>query len=67
VSLSSPPLFYSKKLRPNRRGFESGRCPLCMGKEDDDDEHILVKCFETKTWREEFVCSVWLSINEDSI
>jgi hypothetical protein len=31
-------------------GFERGRCPLCLGEEDA--EHILVKCSETKKkWR----------------
>jgi hypothetical protein len=51
------------KLRGIRRGFERGRCPLCLEKEDA--KHILLKCPETKKWREECVSSNWLSINED--
>jgi hypothetical protein len=35
------------KLRGIRRGFERGRCPLCLGEEDA--KHILLKCPETKS------------------
>jgi hypothetical protein len=45
------------------RGVRRGRCPLCLG--EGDAKHILVKCSETKTWREECVNSKWLRINED--
>jgi hypothetical protein len=51
------------KLRGIRRGFEGGRCPLCLGEEDA--KHIILKCFETKKWREEYVKSNLLNINED--
>jgi hypothetical protein len=51
------------KLRGIGRGFERGRCPLCLGEEDA--KHILLKCSETKKWREECVNSKWLDINED--
>jgi hypothetical protein len=32
---------------------------------DEDAKHIVLKCFETKKWREEYVNSNWLNINED--
>jgi hypothetical protein len=51
------------KLRGIRKGFERGRCPLCLGEEDA--KRIVLKCFETKKWREEYVNSNWLNINED--
>jgi hypothetical protein len=35
------------KLRGIGRGFERGRCPLCLGEEDA--KHILLKCSETKS------------------
>jgi hypothetical protein len=40
-------------------------CPLCLGEEDA--KHIVLKCFETKKRREEYVRvnSDWLNINED--
>jgi hypothetical protein len=53
----------SRDLKTIRRGFERGRCPLCLG--EDDAKHILLKCSETKKWREECVNSNWLNINED--
>jgi hypothetical protein len=34
------------KLRAIRRGFEGGRCPLCLGEEDT--KHILLKCRDKK-------------------
>jgi hypothetical protein len=43
------------KLRGIRRGLERGRCPLCLGEEDV--KHIILKCFETKKWREQYVNS----------
>jgi hypothetical protein len=52
------------KLRGITRGFERGRCPLCWGGEEDA-KHILLKCSETKKWREESINSKWLNINED--
>jgi hypothetical protein len=51
------------KLRGIRRGFERGRSPLCL--EEENAKHILLKCSETKQWREEYVNSNWLNINED--
>jgi hypothetical protein len=41
------------KLRDMRKGFEKGRCPLCS--EDEDSIHILLKCSETRKWREQFL------------
>jgi hypothetical protein len=32
---------------------------------EEDSKHMLLKCPETKKWREEFVCSKWLNRNED--
>jgi hypothetical protein len=32
---------------------------------EEDVKHILLKCTETKKWREECVNSNWLIINED--
>jgi hypothetical protein len=34
------------KLRGIGRGFERGRCPLCL--REEDAKHILLKCSETK-------------------
>jgi hypothetical protein len=51
------------KPKGNMRGFERGRCPLCLGEEDA--KHIVLKCFATKKWREEYINSNWLNINED--
>jgi hypothetical protein len=38
------------KLRGMRKGFEKGICPLCS--EEEDPLHILLKCSETRKWRE---------------
>jgi hypothetical protein len=53
------------KLRGIRRGFEKGRCPLCW--EEKNAKHILLKCKESKKWREEWVNSNWPNINEDLV
>jgi hypothetical protein len=45
-----------------RKGSEKGRCPLCS--EDEDAIHILLKCSETRTWREQFLSRKWLGLNE---
>jgi hypothetical protein len=45
-----------------RKGFEKGRCPLCS--EDEDAIHILLKCSETRKWREQFLSRKWLRLNE---
>jgi hypothetical protein len=50
------------KLRGMRKGFEKGRCPLCS--EDEDAIHILLKCSETRKWREQFLSRKWLRLNE---
>jgi hypothetical protein len=50
------------KLKGIRGDFEKGRCPLCGG--DEDEKHILLKCKESKKWREEWTKSNWLSMNE---
>jgi hypothetical protein len=41
------------KLRGMRKGFDKGRCPLCS--EEEDPKHILLKCSETRKWREQFL------------
>jgi hypothetical protein len=50
------------KLRGMRKGFEKGRCPLCS--EEEDPVHILLKCSETRKWREQFLSRKWLRLNE---
>jgi hypothetical protein len=45
-----------------RKGFKKGRCPLCS--EEEDPIHILLKCSETRKWREQFLSIKWLSLNE---
>jgi hypothetical protein len=45
-----------------RKGFETGRCPLCS--EEEDAVHILLKCSETRKWREQFLSIKWLRLNE---
>jgi hypothetical protein len=50
------------KLRGMRKGFEKGRCPLCS--EEEDRIHILLKCSETRKWREQFLSRKWLRLNE---
>jgi hypothetical protein len=50
------------KLRGMRKGFEKGRCPLCS--EEEDSIHIILKCSETRKWREQFLSRKWLSLNE---
>jgi hypothetical protein len=51
------------KLRGMRRGLGEGRCPLC--REDEDVIHILLKCSETRKWRERFFNRKWLIVNEE--
>jgi hypothetical protein len=51
------------KLKGIRRGLEKGRCPLCWG--EKDVKHILLKCKESRKWREEWVNSNWPNIIED--
>jgi hypothetical protein len=50
------------KLRGMRKGFERRRCSLCS--EDEDAIHILLKCSETRRWREQFLSRKWLVLNE---
>jgi hypothetical protein len=45
-----------------RKGFERGSCPLCS--EDEDTVHILLKCSETRKWREQFLSRKWLRVKE---
>jgi hypothetical protein len=52
------------KLKAIRRGLEKGRCPLCWGEEE---KHILLKCKESKKWREEWIKSNRPNINEDLV
>jgi hypothetical protein len=51
------------ETKRDRKGFERGRCPLCLGEEGA--KHIILECCETKKWREKYVHSNWLNINED--
>jgi hypothetical protein len=50
------------KLRGMRKGSEKGRCPLCS--EEEDPIRILLKCSETRKWREQFLSRKWLRLNE---
>jgi hypothetical protein len=50
------------KLRGIRRRLEEGRYLLCV--REKDSEHALLKCWETKQWREKFVCGKWLRVIE---
>jgi hypothetical protein len=50
------------EIRGIRRGFKRGMCPICLGNENT--KHILLKCSKTNKWKEEFVCSKWLGVNE---
>jgi hypothetical protein len=34
---------------------------------EDDGKHIILKHLETKKWREEYVNSNWLNMNEDLV
>jgi hypothetical protein len=44
------------------KGFEKGRCPLCS--EEEDPIHILLKCSETRRWREQFLSRKLLRLKE---
>jgi hypothetical protein len=46
-----------------RKGFEKGRCPLCS--ENEDAVHILLKCSETRKWRDQFLSRKWQIVNEE--
>jgi hypothetical protein len=50
------------RLRGMRKGSEKGRWPLCS--EEEDPIHILLKCSETRKWREQFLSRKWLRLNE---
>jgi hypothetical protein len=50
------------KQRGMRKGSEKRRYPLCRG--EKDNLHILLKCSETRKWREQFLSRNWLIINE---
>jgi hypothetical protein len=45
-----------------RKGFEKRRCPLCS--EEEDPIHVLLKCSETRKWREQFLRRKWFRLNE---
>jgi hypothetical protein len=49
-------------MRGMRKEFEKGRCPLCS--EDEVAVHILLKCSETRKWREQFLSRKWLRLDE---
>jgi hypothetical protein len=51
------------KLRGMKKGFEKGRRPLCS--KDEDAVHILLKCSETRKWREQILTRKWLIVNEE--
>jgi hypothetical protein len=50
------------KLRGMRKGSEKGRCPICS--EEEDPIHVLLKCSETRKWREHFLSRKWLRLNK---
>jgi hypothetical protein len=50
-------------MRGIKKGFEKGRYCLCYKQEDD--EHILLICLETRKWREEFLRKKWLGLYQD--
>jgi len=37
--------------------------PLRHG--EKDAKHTLLKCFQARNWRMEFLCKIWLVINEE--
>jgi hypothetical protein len=45
-----------------RKGSEKGRCPLYS--EEEATIYILLKCSETRKWREQFLSRKWLRFNE---
>jgi hypothetical protein len=49
-------------MRGMRKGFEKGICPVCS--EDEDAIHMLLKCSETRKWREQLLSRKWLRLNE---
>jgi hypothetical protein len=46
-----------------RKESEKGRCPLC--REDKDAVHILLKCSQTRKWREKLLSRKWFIVNEE--
>jgi hypothetical protein len=53
------------KLRRIMWGFERQSCPLCL--RGGGYPTRTVKYSETKKWRQKFIQSIWLSINEDMV
>jgi hypothetical protein len=51
------------QLKGVRRNADKGRCTLCL--EEDDVEHILLECKETKYWRETLIHDKWLKMNKE--
>jgi hypothetical protein len=47
------------KLRGIRRGVENGGCMQC--REEEVEEHLLLKCKDTQGLRENFLSSKWLN------
>jgi hypothetical protein len=45
------------------KGFEKGRFPLWS--EDQDAIHTLLKCSETRKWREQLLSREWFIFNEE--
>jgi hypothetical protein len=48
------------QLKGVRRNADKGRCPLCLGEEDVN--HMLLECKETKYWRLKLLHYKWLNI-----
>jgi hypothetical protein len=51
------------QLKGVRRNTDKGRCPLCL--EEEDVEHILLGCKETKHWRVKLIHDKWLNMNKE--
>jgi len=48
-------------LKGMTRNTNTGRCPLCLGKEVII--HLLLDYLETRNWRIKFLYDKWLSMN----
>jgi hypothetical protein len=53
------------EIKRDQERFRKRKVPLCWGEEDV--KHILLKCKESKKWREELANSNWPNINEDLV
>jgi hypothetical protein len=51
------------QLKGVRRNADKERYPLCL--EEEDVEHILLECKETKHWRVKLIHDKWLNVNRE--